>query len=92
MATTGKTLVHAVRWVEDKETFYLVARTLEIAEEGYKENTKFDHTSRRDIERISCSLEEISKNTGVALKDILVRFTGKGSRNEFALFSPRGML
>lgn len=92
MPVTGKTVIHAVRWVEDKETFHLVALSLDVAEAGYKENTKFDHTPRREVERISCSVNEISQKTGVALKDILARFTGRGVRNEFALFSPRGML
>ena len=72
--TTTKTIVHAIRWVEDKETFHLVALSSEVAEEGYKDNTKFDHTSRREIELVFMDMGRVfSRRRGLATGKLFAR-------------------
>lgn len=89
--TTAKTVVHGVKWVEEGETFYVVALSPEMSKSAYTTNTRFEKNPR-GREEFSCTLQEVCDQTGVELKTILERFTGRGAKDDFALISPRGML
>lgn len=82
---------YAIKWIEDGETFYIIALTVEVAHEAYRDSNKFTKgiTGR---EEFGGTLDEVCAKAGVSPAVAKKRFSGRGSKDEFLLVSPRGVL
>lgn len=87
----SKTAVFVIQWIEDDETFYIVALNRDAAQAGYTENNKFAKGIKGRDEYPS-TLEEFCMKANIPLDKAKVRFTGRGAKTEFIFASPRGML
>jgi len=86
-----KTL-HVVEWVEDKETFRVITLSIEMAQQAYKDCTRGPHATISGKTELAGAMTHICKMFGMDLEKTREKFTGRGSKEEYLLWTPRGVL